>query len=389
MKSLRIAGIWLLAAIFGTAGLAEPIDPRADSEVLETLPSGAASRAEERRLRRALAEQPRDASLAVKLAQRYLERARGEGDPRFAGLAIAALQPWSGDAAAPGDVVELQATLDQYVHQFDASAARLESLLRREPQRGQAWLTLATVRRVQGHYDASDRACRELLAMNAQPYAAACLAENQGLRGDGNAARRELKRLIAAQGVDADTRNWLGTTLAELEERAGNEAAARAAWQDALRARATPYTMLAYADFLIHHDRHAQALDLLKQEPRNDAVLLRVAIAATRSGARDGERLAREMRDRFAAANLRPDAQTLHGREQAMFALWVDRQPERAFELARANLGLQREPIDLLVLAQAARAIGNESALREARRWQRDVGLRDQRVEALLNGAGS
>lgn len=386
---LRATMVWIAAISFAAAMRAEPIEPRSDSEVIETLPAGASGRAEERRLRRAVAERPRDAALAVKLAQRYLERAREQGDPRFAGLAIAALRPWSEDPAAPGDVLLLQATLDQYVHQFDASVNKLELLLQREPKRAQAWMTLATVHRVQGRFDSSDRACRELISLKAEPYGAACLAENQGLRGDAAGARRTLKQLIGEHRADADTRNWLGTTLAELEERSGSEAAARAAWDDALRARATPYTLLAYADFLIFSGRHAQALDLLKEQPRNDAVLLRLSIAATRSGAPNGERLAREMRERIVASNQRPDAQTLHGREQAMFALWVDKQPERAFQLARDNLRLQREPIDLLVLAQAARATGNGATLSEARQWQREVALRDQRVDALLSGSGS
>ena len=372
------------ACAFGAACRAEPIEPRSDAEVIERLPSGAAARSDDRRLRRALAEQPRNAALAVKLAQRYLERAREQGDPRFAGLAIAALQPWADDGAAPTDVLLLQATLDQYVHQFDTSAAKLERLLQREPTRAQAWLTLATVRRVQGRFDASDRACRELQTLNAEPYAAACLAENQGLRGDAASARRSLKNLIATHAADADTRNWLATTLAELEERNGSAAAAQAAWSEALRARAAPYTLLGYADFLIEQARHADTLALLSAQPRNDAVLLRMAIAAVASAASGGEPLAREMRERFVAANLRPDAQTLHGREQAMFALRVDKQPARAFELARANIRLQREPIDLLLLAQAARALGSEAALNEARQWRSDVALQDRRVDAVL-----
>jgi hypothetical protein len=67
-----------------------------------------------------------------------------------------------------------------------------------------------------------------------------------------------------------------------------------------------------------------------------------------------------------------------------MFALWVDKQPQRALELARENVRSQREPIDLLILAQAARATGQELAVREVEQLRRDVGLQDKRVEALL-----
>ena len=73
-----------------------------------------------------------------------------------------------------------------------------------------------------------------------------------------------------------------------------------------------------------------------------------------------------------------------HGREQAMFALYVERQPALALDLARGNVEQQREPLDLLVLAQAARASGDAAALAEARRLRDRVGLHDRRIDALL-----
>ena len=62
------------------------------------------------------------------------------------------------------------------------------------------------------------------------------------------------------------------------------------------------------------------------------------------------------MRDRIAQANQRPEAKKLHGREQAMFALFVEEAPARALALARGNVEQQREPLDLLLLAEAAQA---------------------------------
>lgn len=384
LKTLAIALLTGASALLGPACVAEPITARNDADVIETLVGGSGERGEERKMRRALSENPKDVALAARVSERYLNRARETGDPRFAGLAIAALQPWRDDLGAPSEVLLLQATLEQYLHQFDAAADKLERLLMRDPKRAQAWLTLATIRRVQGRYDASDVACRQLLALNAAPYGAACLAENDGLRGRTASARAAFNHLLATPRLGTDTRNWLATSLAELEERAGRVDAAHAAWTAALQARATPYTVLAYADFLIFHERHAEALALLKDQPNNDGVLLRQAIAGVRSGAPGSDVQARAMRERISAANLRPGTQTFHGREQAMFALWVDKQPQRAFELARANLRQQREPIDLLIMAQAARALGLEPALREAGRLRQEVGLHDQRIEALL-----
>jgi hypothetical protein len=67
-----------------------------------------------------------------------------------------------------------------------------------------------------------------------------------------------------------------------------------------------------------------------------------------------------------------------------MFALVVENQPERALELARSNVTLQREPIGVLLLAQTARAAGQPQAVREAERMRDEMGLKDARLDALL-----
>ncbi|HJV94592.1 MAG TPA: tetratricopeptide repeat protein, partial [Albitalea sp.] len=357
--------------------------PRSDAEVIETLPAAAGSRAEERRLRQELAVHPRDAATAVALARRYLDQARSQGDPRPAGQALALLNTWPDPAQAPDEVLLMVATIEQYLHQFDASASHLEQLVARRPQHAQAWLTLATVRRVQGRYAESDRACTALVATGAALYAQACQAENDGLRGDFDAARARLRQLLASR-PSSDSKNWLLTTLAELEARAGRAGDAEAAYRRALAAAPDGYTVMSYADFLMQQGRHADALAQLKGQPRTDAVLLRLAIAGTRAQSPDAPRDAGEMRERMALANLRPEARTTHAREQAMFALWVDAVPQRALQLARDNVRQQREPLDLLVLAQAARTAGEPGALRDAAAIRNGMGLHDQRLDALL-----
>jgi hypothetical protein len=375
--SLLLAGV-----LFAAAASAAPIVPSSDAEVVETLPSGG-QRGEERRLRRQLAERPTDAALAVSAAQRFLERARTQGEPRYAGLALGALAAWPDPSSAPPEVMLMRATLAQYLHDFDGAASMLEALLKRSPGMGQAWLTLATIRRVQGRYDASDAACAGLAERSPGLHADACRAENDALRGRFDAARARFRQLVQARGLDAATSGWLLTSLAELEERAGRGAAAESTWREALRADPSPYTTIAYADFLILRGRDADVLALLEPLPRGDAVLLRLAIAGHRSGAADAGARVAEMRERIALANLRPDTPTFHGREQAMFALWVDGDAARALELARRNVDLQREPIDLLLYAQAARAAGRSDALEAARALVREVGLRDARIEAV------
>ena len=389
MRLKKLLSIAVLSSLLGGAGVAlqaQPIVPKGDDEVIDVLPAISGSRAEQRRLRNQLAQQPRDPALALAVARRYLDQAHALGDPRFAGMAMAAIEAWTNEATMPDGVLMMRATLQQYLHQFDAAVASLQQLLARPASapRPQAWLTLATVRRVQGRYADSDAACRQVAMAGAALHANACLAENAALRGDVDRARAVFIGLLSGGRNPAATQAWLGTSLAELEQRAGHARAAEAAYQSALRLDPDPYTTLAYADFLIEQRRPAQALAVLKGQTRSDAVLLRLAIAGTQAGAASAVVDVAEMRERIALANERPEAKIFHGREQAMFALAIDHDARRAFELARGDVTQQRESLDLLVLAQAARASGQPAALHEVRQLIGQMGLVDQRINAIL-----
>lgn len=387
--SLRLAlafAAFSLSAAFAGSAASTPITPIHDDEVVEVLPPLAGSRAEQRRQRKLLASQPRDPVLALGIAKRYLDQAHELGDPRFAGMAMSAIGGWQDEATMPDGVLMMRATVQQYLHEFDASVRSLQSLLARPGQqpRPQAWLTLATVKRVQGRYADSDAACKQVAASGAELHAQACLAENAALRGNFDGARASFTRLLAGARQAPSTQAWLTTSLAELEQRAGRAAAADTAYRAALELEPDAYATLSYADFLIEQRRPAEALALLKSQTRSDAVLLRLAIAGAQANTPTAAADAAEMRERISLANERPDAKLFHGREQAMFALMVDHQPMLALGLARGNVAQQREPLDLLVLAQTAQASGRADALQEARRLMSDIGLHDKRTQALL-----
>ena len=385
----RRAGLWCLPiavalGLAAAAARAAPLLPQADSDVVETLPNAGKARSEERQLRQRWAANPGDATVAVTLARRYLDQAREQGDPRFAGRALAMLQHWPQLAQAPAEVVMMAATLQQYLHDFEGSARELERLVQREPKQAQAWLTLATIRRVQGRYDASDAACKGLIGADSTFYARACEAENLSLRGQVDAARKAFEGLLATPQLPVPARAWLLTTVAEIEARAGRVRQAEAAYRAVLAAQADEYARLGYADFLIDNGRAAEVAPLLKNEPRSDAVLLRLAMAGVKASSPQAQADIAELRARMTQAALRPEARTTHAREQALFALRIEGDAERALDFARLNVGLQREPIDLLVLAETARAAKNTSALQEARKIKQDMGLHDVRLDALL-----
>ncbi|MDM0112011.1 hypothetical protein QTI66_07615 [Variovorax sp. J22R133] len=386
----------VLLAVSAPGG-ATPRVPSSEDAVVETLPTISGWSREQRQLRNALAQRPRDEATAIAAAQAYLELARSQGDARYAGYAMGALQAWDGPAAGtPAAILVMRATVAQFLHDFDSAEATLKTALARQPANAQAWITLATILRVRGRYNESDAACRALGRAGPALYGVACQAENAALRGAHAPAREALRDLLATpmlQGAQqAGTRQWLLTTLAEVEELAGRPAAAEAAYRQALQAERSGYLLLAYSDFLLQAGRPGEVAPLLRNEPRSDAVLLRLAIARQRTPTQKASTTqandnftddVRELQARFDAAALRPGNASVHAREGALFALDVLGDSRRALELARANVRVQREPIDMLLLARAAAATHDDGARREVRTLMQQTGLRDARIDAI------
>ena len=369
---------------------AAPVVPANDDAVVERLPARLVG------VRRLIAEgksnEARNPNRAAARARALLDEARDRGDPRYAGYALAAIAPWKNDPQAPPPIAILQATLAQYQHDFDGSRHMLEAVLARDPGNPQATLTLATIARVQGRYADSDRLCAGVAA---GIYQEACLAENEALRGHGDAARKTLRGLLTLPILSGDrgmdTRRWLTTTLAELEERAGNDDAADAALRAALGMGRDSYLALDYVDFLLAHGRMREADALLVKEPTpyGDGVLLRLAIARKAVGASDAKALADEMRERFDAARERGDAISIHGRELARQLVTLAGDAKGAVVVARENLRIQKEPADFLVMAEAARAANDRAALREVAAAASSIGLVDTRLAKVIGNDGA
>ena len=369
---MRFALPILLCCAVASVASAAPITPSSDSQVIERLPPATRTTTSA------------DPAVAAAEARALLDASHREGDPRFAGRALARLARWAPvnqANAAPSDVLLALAEAEQYLHQFDTATARLQRLAQREPANPQAWLLLATMHRVQGRYAQSDQACTALQQLRVQPYADACTAENQALRGETDAARKALQTLLAKATVPA-TRGWLLTTLAELEQRAGQAAASDTAWQQSLQAAPDAYATVGYADFLLDQQRPQEAWSVLRPAPDSEGVLLRRAIAATRLKLPEAAALRREIQARYAQADLRPE-DSGHQRERALMQLDVVGQPTAALAHSRKNLTRQREPLDLWLLARCAQAVGDSKALADARQLAKTMGLRDVRLDAL------
>jgi tetratricopeptide (TPR) repeat protein len=324
------------------------------------------------------ASSPADLVPAVRQA---IALARQTADPRYLGQAQALIGALWGNPAASYEVATLQATIEQSRHEFAQARKTLQSALAKpSASHAQAWLTLATIERVQGNYKQAETACKSINTPEAQLYAQACLLETQSMQGQWQSARDGFTALLRNERLPA-TQAWLLSLLAENEERAGKMDAALKHYALSLSLDNEGYTGLAYADALLRQKQAALAIKTLQAQPSSDAVLIRRAQAYKMLGDTQYQSLADELNARFSAAALRQDSNADHAREQALHALYVQGNAKAAFDYAQTNLKLQREGIDWLIALQSADQLGAKAEKTKLLQAAAQTGLKDERLK--------
>lgn len=358
---------------------AAPFVPSSDDQILERLPSGAGDPAmrELRALRQELTRQPDNLPLAIRIARRYAELGRVSGDPRYAGYAQAALAAWWDRADPPLEALLLRATLRQRVHDFDAALADLASLLKADPRNGQARLTRATILQVRGAFAEALSECMALRGLAQELVRAACAYSASGASGQLRNSYEALQAALAkTPQAKPEVRQWVLSILAEMAARADLPMQAESHFRAALDLDpADHYTLGAYADFLLDAGRAGEVLKLLHARLQTDALLLRHALALKETGSPELKAEIEKLRARFEASRLRGDR--VHQREEARFALQLLGDAKAALQLARDNWTVQKEPADVRILLEAARAANDSASLRDARDWLARSGMED------------
>jgi tetratricopeptide (TPR) repeat protein len=354
--------------------------PSSDSEILAELPAG--TRHADVSARRLTSSR---VDVAIPLAQFYIQQSRLSGDLRYLGYADAVLTPWVKQSPPAADVLVLQATLQQSRHEFGASLATLDRALAVRPNDPQALLIRATVLRVLGRYAEAGAACEQFARWVEPRLGALCIQSLRGLNGPLESAYTALMQ-VSSQGWLNSEKSWLFSELGEMAVRLGRDADAQRWFQQDLNLVPTDfYVRAAYADLLLRQGRPGEALTHLQGYESFEPLLLRIAIARRQlHDPRQTESSAR-LRAAFAAETQRGEA--VHRREQARFLLEVEDQPKLALAAAIENWAVQREPDDVLVLVNAAKAAGSPVAAEPALDFVRSQGLSDVRVNAAATAS--
>jgi hypothetical protein len=186
---------------------------------------------------------------------------------------------------------------------------------------------------------------------------------------------------VSSQGWLNTEKSWLYSELGEMAVRLGRDADAQR-WfeQDLNLVPKDFYVRAAYADLLLRQARPGEALTLLQGGESFEPLLLRIAIAQRQLHDPGLAQSSARLRAAFAAETQRGEA--VHRREQARFLLEVEDQPKLSLAAALENWAVQREPDDVLVLVNAAKAAGRPAAADPALEFVRAQGQGDVLVNA-------
>jgi len=376
--------LWvIMLGPYGTV-FAEPYHPTDDGQVLERLSRKASNPVmrELDRLRTDLQRNPRNLESTVKLAARYIEQGRSEGDPRFLGQAQAVLAPWWDEPTAPPAILILRATIKQNAHEFGPALLDLDQALTAQPTNIQAWLTKASILQVQARYLEARRACQALTRLAARHIALACLTDIEGLTGHAAQSRVLLRTVLDQSNVPDRERIWILTILGELAARVGDTQGGERSYREAIAiGMKDQYLLGAYADFLLDQGRNRDVVELLAHETRADGLLLRLTLAEQALQLPAFKTHSTELAARFAASRER--GTRVHLREEARFTLALLHDPHTALALAQANWTVQKEPWDARLLLESALAAGNPRAARPVVEWLTTNQVQDLRLQAL------
>ena len=374
-----------------TAGGAAPFHPTDPDFVVAELPGGSRARdgfARQLELSRS------DPQLAGELAAALLEQARISAQPQLYGRAESVLAPWIARPTVPAPLLILQANILQQRHEFAAAIELLDRAIAQEPRSGQAHLLRANVRIVTGDYERARPDCGWLLGSGEQWTGSVCIAQVLGSTGQLARARTLLEKLMAgdAVGPSAEVLAWALSVRADLAQRAGALPEAQDLLTRAVAlAPASDYTRLALADVLLARNQFAEAVNVLDTARPSVGVLLRRAIAQSRTHAGHTPDSLAELEERLNVSAQR--GERTHLREETRLALEFPRADaaggHAALALARDNFNVQRETEDIRLFARAIVAARDPAALATLEEWLQHSHYEDIVVDQLLRSGQS
>ena len=379
-------GPWLLAAgllLASASALAQPRFRPADEQVLLNR-SVHSQDAALRTLDEARRARPDDQQAAVAYARAVFELGLTEGDLRWWGRARSALAPWWSEPKLSADGHFMRALVLQGFHQFKPALQDLSRAIELQPQRGEFWSWRFALNLLLSDMAAARQDCealaRQVSPLEAQPCRAILLYRT----GQPQQAVALLRQSVAQAYFSGPlAQDWLQWHLGEALRVAGQDEQAVAVWQAHLLKRPRSHAVrLALAENLNRMGRHAQAMQVARQDNPTDALLVQQLLAS--QGLRDGQtaKLAEQVLARWGAQDLRQES--LIERPRMVFLIRYGHDVQAGLELAARNWAEQNEPTDGLLLLEAALRTGQVSRAQAVLDWAKATGYTEPALRELM-----
>jgi hypothetical protein len=400
--------IFLILIILPVSTLAESFIPSSDSIVVEHLPkqhrlfaSLLSTRITSSNETSGSMEQDSIAQISIRNslnetiehAYQNLELARQYADPRFYGYTEALIAPWlitsgSSNDKPPLKILLVQAIIEQAKHNFNDALTLLDTILTEDPGNSQALLTRASLLQVMGKYAQASQDCKALVGTIPNSISFPCIASVASMNGQLAKSYSLLKKIAehttgSLTTVDTSQKRWLLVLLGDMADRLGDTRASQSYLMAATHCLcADSYANEAYADFLIQQKEYIKMIDFSNQVAPTIGMMVRQNLAYSQINDPKASIVAKKIGNLFFQAKSRKGIQ--HYREQAYYALYVEKNMTNALVLSKINWQRQKEPLDFRLYLQAALHTKSTTDINLITRWMQINKLEDVHLDTLL-----
>jgi tetratricopeptide (TPR) repeat protein len=330
-----------------------------------------------------LREDPRHEEAATGLVAHLLEEARRSGRAQPLRAARRVLAPWETSTEVPYEVALAQARVHWRLGNLKEAIAGMEALLGAGPDDGRVWEVLAGIQDEQGDYPAAFRRCLLLVGREDPMPATLCIASANRYGTQAPSAGASLEAAMSRGPQPPAVTRRARLVLAEAARTRGDAATAERHLVAARRLDPLDAEVLAaLADLWLAQGRAAEVVRLLSPRPAAPELALRRALALHPS---DPEAAAREGRQLHAqVANALWGNQPRWAELDARMHLELMDEPDVALKRARVAWAARRSPRSAAVILRAARAAGDEAAIRMVGDWVEAAGVAVPELRELL-----
>lgn len=308
---------------------------------------------------------------AVNLADTYIKLARETDEPRYYGLAETLVKPWW-DVRNNTQFNLLKAILLQFNHKFEESNQILTYVISQNPRNASALLLRANNLMANGAYKSALEDCYALTLISSPSVSAACVVAIKGLQLDSSQINVLLNNVFLMmqreKGLNKASQQWIASILFELSLLHKQYQLLDAAYEYAHNAHIIDEKLrVLYSYSLIQRGMRENINSVLTEKEKGIEARILHLLALKNSKQLQFQQERKEVEARLRRESRRSG---LHLRQLAMFELYINNNPRKAFLHAKKNWKIQQSISDAMLLFQCAAPLGEIKALDELKSWQ-------------------